>query len=568
MTKTEDTDRMILPISFLLISFSLFASTFSAFSFILLKSEFSRKLGISKKDYNTLINSVDILNGVSPVFSGILMDILGTRILFFLSSTSHIIGVIIFFLGGFKSSIFIMIVGKFFQSFALASIMSINEKSTVQWICENHLETKNGIYLFFIWLNIFIGCLVVIPICKKIGCYTRFFILDVSLSTIGLISGFLYIFKCHEPFEEYYKEKKYRLCMNVDLGNPYSSENSISSGRSTSVNDITEREHFVEIDINENGDETHKDNGGNEISTNTKKTGEDNVGSEVKNKGIRSKECIDTHCSILDIENTPSIVASNSKNISVEPKIKRKDIKLLFTAKTDQYSFIRQVLIKIDFPNIYWVFLSSSTLLGAVWEVVMSMNTTLIEEQLSSSNKFTAAQLIMVYLISLLMFPLGGAIFDIFGNRLYFYFISNLLLVCSIYAFESMKLPKLYSLLLFAMSIGLGSVSISTIISLIVPTEKIGTASGISSLMKFLGATLLNTRLNDSLEKRRESGKESRILIIKLFVLISLGIILIVGRINYKHYGNILNLKNSKRLLYIQRKVKAELLKKQLESTE
>ncbi|GAC72950.1 hypothetical protein PANT_7c00352 [Moesziomyces antarcticus T-34] len=124
----------------LMIIFFTLGSNFAQSSLSPLKSTLKKKVpGVNNARYGAIASAEQLVNGVLPLFSGIMIDYYGPSITSLLSSTAILVGSIVRAVGGHRSSFATILAGQIIFGFGSTTIETSQSKLYTHWCRGNQL---------------------------------------------------------------------------------------------------------------------------------------------------------------------------------------------------------------------------------------------------------------------------------------------------------------------------------------------------------------------------------------------------------------------------------------------
>ncbi|KAF9348802.1 hypothetical protein BGX26_012813 [Mortierella sp. AD094] len=147
------------------------------------------------------------------------------------------------------------------------------------------------------------------------------------------------------------------------------------------------------------------------------------------------------------------------------------------------------------FSSMFWTLLTISFLVGASWNPFMHQASNIIKHRYGLSDQQAGWDASIALAVPLITYPLLGAFIDHAGKRAWLLLVTAGLLVSThillFIPFEAIPIPPTIPVLLFALSLSLGTLSIVT--SMPILTKHVPTGLGLHRSIDNIGATLFGT---------------------------------------------------------------------------
>ncbi|KAF9930326.1 hypothetical protein BGZ67_005878 [Mortierella alpina] len=147
------------------------------------------------------------------------------------------------------------------------------------------------------------------------------------------------------------------------------------------------------------------------------------------------------------------------------------------------------------FSNMFWTLLTISFLVGASWNPFMHQASNIVKHHYGVDDEQAAWVASIILAVPLIIYPFLGTFIDHAGQRAWLLLVTAGLLICThlllLIPYASMPIPPTIPMLLFALSLSLGTLSIVT--SMPVLTKHVPTGLGLHRSIDNIGATLFGT---------------------------------------------------------------------------
>ncbi|KAG0375182.1 hypothetical protein BGX24_009434 [Mortierella sp. AD032] len=147
------------------------------------------------------------------------------------------------------------------------------------------------------------------------------------------------------------------------------------------------------------------------------------------------------------------------------------------------------------FSTMFWTLLTISFLVGASWNPFMHQSSNIVKHRYGLDDEQAAWQASIILAVPLIIYPFLGTFIDHAGKRAWMLLITAGLLIIThvilLIPYTSIPIPPTVPMLLFALSLSLGTLSIVT--SMPVLTKHVPTGLGLHRSIDNIGATLFGT---------------------------------------------------------------------------
>ncbi|KAF9336415.1 hypothetical protein BG006_008822 [Podila minutissima] len=147
------------------------------------------------------------------------------------------------------------------------------------------------------------------------------------------------------------------------------------------------------------------------------------------------------------------------------------------------------------FSSMFWCILTISFLVGASWNPFMHQASNIVKHRYELNDEQAAWQASIILAIPLVIYPFLGTFIDHAGKRAWLLLVTAGLLICThvllLIPYSAVPIPPTIPMLLFALSLSLGTLSIVT--SMPVLTKHVPTGLGLHRSIDNIGATLFGT---------------------------------------------------------------------------
>ncbi|KAF9907279.1 hypothetical protein EC991_011180 [Linnemannia zychae] len=147
------------------------------------------------------------------------------------------------------------------------------------------------------------------------------------------------------------------------------------------------------------------------------------------------------------------------------------------------------------FSTMFWTLLTISFLVGASWNPFMHQSSNIVKHRYGLDDEQAAWQASIILAVPLIIYPFLGSFIDHAGKRAWMLLITAGLLICThiilLIPYSTIPIPPTVPMLLFALSLSLGTLSIVT--SMPVLTKHVPTGLGLHKSIDNIGATLFGT---------------------------------------------------------------------------
>ncbi|KAF9020589.1 hypothetical protein BGZ52_002437, partial [Haplosporangium bisporale] len=147
------------------------------------------------------------------------------------------------------------------------------------------------------------------------------------------------------------------------------------------------------------------------------------------------------------------------------------------------------------FSSMFWCMLTISFLVGASWSPFMHQASNIVKHRYGLNDEQAAWQASIILAVPLIIYPFLGTFIDHAGKRAWLLLVTAGLLICThvilLIPYSSVPIPPTIPMLLFAISLSLGTLSIVT--SMPVLTKHVPTGLGLHRSIDNIGATLFGT---------------------------------------------------------------------------
>ncbi|KAF9575295.1 hypothetical protein EC968_003647 [Mortierella alpina] len=147
------------------------------------------------------------------------------------------------------------------------------------------------------------------------------------------------------------------------------------------------------------------------------------------------------------------------------------------------------------FSSMFWTLLTISFLVGASWNPFMHQASNIVKHHYGIDDEQAAWIASIILAVPLIIYPFLGTFIDHAGQRAWLLLVTAGLLICThlllLIPYATMPIPPTIPMLLFALSLSLGTLSIVT--SMPVLTKHVPTGLGLHRSIDNIGATLFGT---------------------------------------------------------------------------
>ncbi|KAF9305177.1 hypothetical protein BGZ74_011105 [Mortierella antarctica] len=147
------------------------------------------------------------------------------------------------------------------------------------------------------------------------------------------------------------------------------------------------------------------------------------------------------------------------------------------------------------FSSLFWCILTISFLVGASWNPFMHQASNIVKHRYGLNDEQAAWQASIILAVPLVIYPFLGTFIDHAGKRAWLLLVTAGLLICThvllLIPYSAVPIPPTIPMLLFALSLSLGTLSIVT--SMPVLTKHVPTGLGLHRSIDNIGATLFGT---------------------------------------------------------------------------
>ncbi|KAF8982549.1 hypothetical protein BGZ46_001079 [Entomortierella lignicola] len=147
------------------------------------------------------------------------------------------------------------------------------------------------------------------------------------------------------------------------------------------------------------------------------------------------------------------------------------------------------------FSNMFWTFMVISFVLGASWNPFMHQASNIIKHHYGLDDQRAGWEASIALAVPLVTYPFLGSFIDHAGKRAWLLLVTACLLISThlilLTPFEAIPIPPTIPMLLFALSLSLGTLSIVT--SMPILTKHVPTGLGLHRSIDNIGATLFGT---------------------------------------------------------------------------
>ncbi|KAF9150974.1 hypothetical protein BG015_007212 [Linnemannia schmuckeri] len=147
------------------------------------------------------------------------------------------------------------------------------------------------------------------------------------------------------------------------------------------------------------------------------------------------------------------------------------------------------------FSTMFWTLLTISFLVGASWNPFMHQSSNIVKHRYGLDDEQAAWQASIILAVPLIIYPFLGTFIDHAGKRAWMLLITAGLLIGThvllLIPYTAIPIPPTVPMLLFALSLSLGTLSIVT--SMPVLTKHVPTGLGLHRSIDNIGATLFGT---------------------------------------------------------------------------
>lgn len=147
------------------------------------------------------------------------------------------------------------------------------------------------------------------------------------------------------------------------------------------------------------------------------------------------------------------------------------------------------------FSTMFWTLLTISFLVGASWNPFMHQSSNIVKHRYGLDDEQAAWQASIILAVPLIIYPFLGTFIDHAGKRAWMLLVTAGLLIGThvllLIPYSSIPIPPTVPMLLFALSLSLGTLSIVT--SMPVLTKHVPTGLGLHRSIDNIGATLFGT---------------------------------------------------------------------------
>ncbi|CAO3574346.1 unnamed protein product [Mortierella alpina] len=147
------------------------------------------------------------------------------------------------------------------------------------------------------------------------------------------------------------------------------------------------------------------------------------------------------------------------------------------------------------FSSMFWTLLTISFLVGASWNPFMHQASNIVKHHYGLDDEQAAWVASIILAVPLIIYPFLGTFIDLAGQRAWLLLVTAGLLICThlllLIPYTSLPIPPTIPMLLFALSLSLGTLSIVT--SMPVLTKHVPTGLGLHRSIDNIGATLFGT---------------------------------------------------------------------------
>ncbi|KAJ1902654.1 hypothetical protein LPJ81_003484, partial [Coemansia sp. IMI 209127] len=144
------------------------------------------------------------------------------------------------------------------------------------------------------------------------------------------------------------------------------------------------------------------------------------------------------------------------------------------------------------FFGIYWLIIVESFTVGAGWTSFLHINSELVKLRFGANDAVAAWSASVSQIMPIFIVPFLGWFFDFFGLRTDMLVVSTAAFTLSMVLLGFTMANPLIGLVIFSISLALGPLSEITAISLILPTNSLGTGLGIYKSAMNIGSTIVD----------------------------------------------------------------------------
>ncbi|KAF9202508.1 hypothetical protein BGZ49_007335 [Haplosporangium sp. Z 27] len=171
------------------------------------------------------------------------------------------------------------------------------------------------------------------------------------------------------------------------------------------------------------------------------------------------------------------------------------------------------------FSNMFWTFMVISFVLGASWNPFMHQASNIIKHHYGLDDQRAGWEASIALAVPLVTYPFLGSFIDHAGKRAWLLLITACLLISThlilLTPFEAIPIPPTIPMLLFALSLSLGTLSIVT--SMPILTKHVPTGLGLHRSIDNIGATLFGTIAGMLQDSTPDGESETESFIDKLY---------------------------------------------------